>query len=357
MSLINKMLSDLEHRQSYQRDKDHIVLDGLTPVALTGFRNYRLPYNFLAISFFFAALGIALSGYHTGVPIEAPFVAQEITVTPAAQETGVPLMDKGTGMKLDIFMPAPVSNPVHMNTEAAEMGSAVADFQPMSQVLLQDSTDIDVVPAVAIVEESAPGRMDIRRSMASAVDTDDRLLTDAGRLYAGGEFKQGDAKMLALLQQQPLHVQARLLYVSSLLERGHRDAASRVLAEGLNLDPGISAWAKVHASLLADEGRTGEAVSILTRGMPAVGSDNEYYSLYAALLQRLARHGDASEIYRLLLSQQPGNGLWWLGLAISLDAMKNMNEALYAYNKALEGQSLNQDLRDYVQLQIGRLSG
>jgi MSHA biogenesis protein MshN len=100
-----------------------------------------------------------------------------------------------------------------------------------------------------------------------------------------------------------------------------------------------------------------QAVEVLTRALPAVGSDNDYYAFYAALLQRLARHAEASETYRVLVEQQPDNGLWWMGLAISLDAMKEMEDALYSYNRALEGQSLNQELRDYVLQQIARLSG
>ncbi len=128
------------------------------------------------------------------------------------------------------------------------------------------------------------------------------------------------------------------------------------LAAGLNLNPGISEWANVYARLLINQGQTDQAVEVLAKALSEISKDNDYYAFYAALLQKVSQHDEASEIYRTLLAQQPENGLWWMGLAISLDAMKNKEEALHAYNKALEGPALNYELRQYVLQQIERIA-
>src|SRR5690349_2070163 len=71
MSLINKMLSDLEQRHSYYKDQDKIVLGGLAPVTETGFSSSRIPYNFLLVCFFFVAICIAIYGYLGNAPYQA----------------------------------------------------------------------------------------------------------------------------------------------------------------------------------------------------------------------------------------------------------------------------------------------
>jgi MSHA biogenesis protein MshN len=331
------------------------VLEGLAPVPVTGFHERKVPHNFLAACFFFTAMGAAIYANLSANQAEMAGNSDEIGVLPQKQVSSVNLRDKETGLKLDLSLPSgdliPVMDPTVSGINSSIENEILLEVKPL------ESLAIDLPPAATAVAESSPGRMEIRRSAVTPVSAGEGMLAEAGRLYASGELQQADEKIQALLQQDPLHEQARLLYASSLVQRGDRAAASRLLTEGLKLNPGISAWAKIQGSLLADSGRTAEAVDVLTRGMPGVGSDDEYYSLYAALLQRLGRHEEASGIYRLLLEQQTGNGLWWLGLAISLDAMRSVEDALYAYSKALEGQALSRELRSYVQQQIGRLSG
>ena len=57
------MLSDLEQRHSHRQGQDEIVIDGLAPVANTGFAHPRIPYNFLLVCFFVIAVIVAGYGY------------------------------------------------------------------------------------------------------------------------------------------------------------------------------------------------------------------------------------------------------------------------------------------------------
>jgi Flp pilus assembly protein TadD len=217
---------------------------------------------------------------------------------------------------------------------------------------------IELIPAmttVATVEEASFGQMDIRPSTSTPAMLMGRLLAEAKTLYSRRDFRQADEKVQGILKQQPLHIEARLLYTSALISRDNMASAMQVLAEGLQLNPGISEWAKVYAKLLVDQGQTVQAVEVLTYGLPQISQDQDYYAFYAALLQGLARHDEAAEFYRALLGQQPENRLWWMGLGISLDALNNSDDAVYAYSRALEGDTLNNELRQYVLEQTERL--
>jgi MSHA biogenesis protein MshN len=269
----------------------------------------------------------------------------------------------------------PYINSMNFSSRAGEAGKLVVDtvgpvrientamraagkgYQLSVEFTLKQPDTIELVPDLAVVEATDYGRMEVKRSTAAPGQTVERWYSEARQLYSSREYAGADEKLMALLKQEPLHVPARLLYASALLERGNNNAALAVLGEGLSLNPGISEWANVQARILVSQGQVETAVEVLTRALPVVGSDNDYYAFYAALMQRLSRHPEASEIYRILVRQQPDNGLWWMGLAISQDAMKEPEDALYSYNRALAGQTLSQELREYVQQQIERLSG
>ncbi|MEX2353008.1 MAG: tetratricopeptide repeat protein, partial [Gammaproteobacteria bacterium] len=179
---------------------------------------------------------------------------------------------------------------------------------------------------------------------------------EARQLYARRDFRNADEAIQAILKQQPMHIQARTLYATTLINRGDIESAMQTLDGGLALNPGISEWADIYARLLVNMGRNEEAVEVLSRAMPNI-SHHDYYAFYAALLQRLSRHEEASEFYRTLLKQNPDNGLWWMGLGISLDAMAYRDSARQAFESALQGQNLDYELRQYVLQQIERLSG
>ena len=463
MSLVNKMLSDLEQRHSYSKDHDQIVLGGLAPVAETGFSSLRLPYNFLFVCFCVVALSIAVYGYQGGVsrqptagyetpvqtrtfPAAVPeTVSLDNNVTSDLPDMQPPVMDKLSGLKLDLSLPAdvevvpiseiagirnidvsiagevttlhllldssagyivyPLENPdrVVLEIDKARLltpvpaivehpyierlrfserpGEKLTLVVDSVRPVLIENTAIEadtngyvltvrlrsesdegkeLIPAVENVKmqgETDSERMEVKPSTVGTGALDERLLAEARGLYANRNFREADEKILGVLKQQPSHVHARLLYASALINRGEINMAAQVLEAGLKLNPGTSEWAKIYARILVNQGQTGQAIDVLAGALPEISSDNDYYALYAALLQRVSRHDEASEYYRLLLAQQPENGLWWMGLAISLDALKRMEDALYSYHKALEGQALNQELREYVLQQIERLSG
>lgn len=452
MSLINKMLSDLEQRHSQERDQDQIVLGGLAPVANTGFATPRLPYNFLLVSFFTIALLVALYGYWQGsssptqqtgtlaqmekvdpgaetlnnvegnkaiaglpalkldlsLPVTAPPHVIPATVNAGITAVSTSLQDNITSLQLRLDNSAAYrvraeENPYRMVLEIdnASLQAAVPvmsghpyidelqisttngrDFvlvaaasEPVKVVsaamTAEDSTyvlsislrsafieTVELLPTteqVLTAAESGYGQMEIRPVTAGMDEPFQRLLVEARKAYASQDYTRADSNMLAILQQEPLNVEARTVYASSLVSRGHAGSAMQVLAAGLDMNPGVTDWAIVYARLLVEQAKIAEAVSVLRRSLPQLDNNPDYYAFYAALLQRLNRHDEAVNYYRELLARQPDNGVWWLGMGISQEGMQNSEDALSSYNRALQTPSLNNDLRQYVSRQIERL--
>lgn len=452
MSLINKMLSDLEQRHSYRKDHDEMVLGGLAPVANTGFTMLKLPYNFLLICFFVVAVGLAIYGYRqdTAQPMPLPasvsFNPPEPAATDMSDQTAVQQIEVAPALKLDLSLP-PVATAGQVDANRLSAGidtvsiviaDAVTTLQlhidrnvqyrvntlenphrivleidnaslratvPMlanhpyieqlqfsnpdekvfqliavtkdpvriSNAGMQADSDgyllsislyldagtalesIPIVDELLVTEESGYGQMDIRPAADSNSIPSAGLLDNARTAYAGRDYGKGDAVLLAFLEQDPLHLEARTLYAGSLVSRGNVASAKQVLAAGLDMNPGASEWAMQYARLLVNEDRTTDAVMVLRRSLPSIENNEDYYAFYAALLQRTLRHEEAVGYYGSLLQRDPDNGLWWMGLAISQEGMRNSEGALRSYNRALQAQSLNPELQQYVSKQIERL--
>jgi len=364
VSLINKMLSDLEQRHSYRKEQDEIVLGGLAPVANTGFSTPRLPYNFLLVCFF--TLAIALASYGFWQTIDDKAVHPDETISRASVEPPtsavIPLPAPDTqlamvtpvaqpALKLDLSLPAVTTAPV------AAIPPPIIDTVPdeLQPVTVETVELLPMMETAMTASESGFGQMEIKPAAVSDTDPILRQLNEAKSAYSNRDYRRGDETLLAILQQEPLHIEARTVYASSLVGRGNIESAMQVLAAGLDMNPAVVKWAMLYAQLQVKQGNNAGAISILRRSLPAMENNEDYYAFYAALLQRQSRHEEAVNYYRNLLASKPDNGIWWLGLGISLEGTDNSEEALDSYKRALQTQSLNNELRQYVTRQIGRL--
>ena len=184
------------------------------------------------------------------------------------------------------------------------------------------------------------------------VSETDKLLYEGNRLYQQGQITPGLEKFYTAVKADESHVSARSTLAAKLIEQGQRDLAYSVLQEGLRLYPGQTEWTKLLAQAYIDAGDLHTAKGILSESIPDASRDPDYHALYAALLQKLELHKEAAITYRNLLQLYPDNGIWWMGLAISLEAISRNKDALFAYRNALNGQSLTPETHQYITQRI-----
>jgi MSHA biogenesis protein MshN len=95
----------------------------------------------------------------------------------------------------------------------------------------------------------------------------------------------------------------------------------------------------------------------MVAALPYVQTDFDFYAFLAALLQREGRHREAVDYYRTALRGVPGNGVWMMGLAISLRASNQAAEAREAFASALNSKQLSPALQEFVERQLRELAG
>ena len=154
------------------------------------------------------------------------------------------------------------------------------------------------------------------------------------------------------LELSPGHVAARETLAALLSDAGQNQEAEAVLRAGRALNPDHAWFALSLARLQAARGDTEDAVATLQSGMGGRGVNAEYHATLAALLVRLKQYPEAARQYQQALKLQPGQGTWWMGLGLSMEAQGKGDEARSAYRRALKAGNLPDRLEGFVRAKI-----
>jgi MSHA biogenesis protein MshN len=257
--------------------------------------------------------------------------------------------------------------------------------RPVVEVAAESSTQaespqapaIDSVPKIEAVTRTAAATLDRAATPAAqpsaavqgapgAIDKQMREVTPTDRAeiaFRRGvtQLQEGRATAAELefrdaLKQDPSHIAALQALLGLLLDSGRNNEAEQLLHKTLELNPRQPRHAMVLARLEVERGELTGAINTMVGALPYVQSDPDFYAFLAALLQREGRHREAVDYYRAALRGVPGNGVWMMGLGISLRAANQSAEARDAFQRAIESKQLAPDLREFVERQLRELS-
>lgn len=386
MSLINKMLQDLEQRR----------VDVTVGAAMHGHVRAVVPepkriHAAWWLVLLLAVSLVAMSGWLWLRP--APQAADPSKLTlklasdlrvvtlPAEQNSvteatrAIPEPTPAAAPKTDTDIPAAAVQHVDSHTDqrsdqhSDQRGSSLLS-KPMPPVV------VNVAPANApAVPLATPLRATTPDPVVPAVlNKQVRELTPqqraenqyrrASSLLQQGKSADAVAELEQALQIDPLHAAARQTLVGLLLEVKRQDEAIRRLQEGLKLDADQPGLAMILARLQVEKGELRPALDTLQRSLPFAANRADYQAFLAALLQRNKQHKEAADHYVLALQNAPKNGpqngtqtgLWWMGLGISLQAENRVAEAQDAYGRAKASNTLSAELQAYVDQKLSQLA-
>ncbi len=178
---------------------------------------------------------------------------------------------------------------------------------------------------------------------------------NAVELMQRGHVTDAMAGYEAALRLDAGHDAARQALVALLLESRRGADAGRVLQDGLKHKPEHTGFAMLLARLQVEQGTVDLAAATLETSLPYAKSQADYQAFYAALMQRQNRHKEAIAHYQVALQLAPDNGIWLMGLGISLQALERDIDAKNAFRRALETKALSPELQAFVQRKIKEL--
>lgn len=171
-------------------------------------------------------------------------------------------------------------------------------------------------------------------------------------LLQQGRTQEAIESLGNVLQFDPDNTAARQTLVGVLVAGKRYGDAERSLQDGLKLNPGQTGLAMIMARLQVEQGNTQGALKTLQRSLPFAAEQPDYQAFLAALLQREGRNKEAVEHYVLALRKVPGSGVWLMGMGISLQAENHQAEAQEAFLRAKASNSLSPELLAFVEQQL-----
>lgn len=399
MSLINEVLQDLEKRHASESELKTLppYVRSVPDRPQTPIRMYvvaaALMAALIAVTFFIAGSRRApednaqkIVAKPIAVPSPAPVPAPEVPVAPPL--AGLPAQTATFNAVSRISDELSLIGPRSTRPEKpAGTGRNVkpSPAKPVVDVAAESSTQaekpqvpvIDAVPKIEAVTKTAAATLErvtpqaappsaAAQSAPGAIDKQMREVTPTDRAeiaFRRGvtQLQEGRANAAELefrdaLKQDPSHIAALQALLGLLLDSGRNNDAEQLLRKALELNPRQPRHAMVLARLEVERGELTGAINTMVGALPYVKSDPEFYAFLAALLQREGRHREAVDYYRAALRGVPGNGVWMMGLGISLRAANQSAEARDAFQRAIESKQLAPDLREFVERQLRELS-
>jgi MSHA biogenesis protein MshN len=157
------------------------------------------------------------------------------------------------------------------------------------------------------------------------------------------------------LRLDPQNATVRQTLAGLLVDARRNDEAIAKLQEGLATDRSQPGMAMLLARLQVDKGDLRPAIETLQRTQSYAGDRADYQAFLAALYQRDSRHKEAVDHYISALRKSPQNGIWWMGLGISLQAENRLNEARDAFVRSKATSTLPPDLLAFVEQKVSQL--
>nr|WP_295782460.1 hypothetical protein [Rhodoferax sp.] len=406
MSVINKMLRDLDHRhvtlalgsatgttttapatEALRQGTARVGIDILADIGSPHDRS-RLWLGLVCILAIAAAAGAWVwwsgnsTGAPTGVVAVAPVAAPVQTPVGLAPSSAPGLSTAASTPTVSVSIPKPASDPAvtsvpvgnptattNTNTPATAMNlrmeSSLSARRALDALLSTPAPAAPRAPptastpppsAVALPAASSPvvaastptpiDRPKARATLASTAPSPSPVNDNSGPSIQRQQQAGGDA----------------IAQAQSLWNSGSHDAAMELMQQSIaaterSLKAGTAAGSgttvlvplvREMARMQLADGRYGTVWEMLTRLEPLLGNQADLWAIRGSAAQRLGRHPDSVHAYMMALQTRPDEQRWLLGTAVSLAALGQTTSAAEMAEKARAVGPVSKDILAYL---------
>ncbi len=210
-------------------------------------------------------------------------------------------------------------------------------------------------PAESPTPSASPSRAaslasNIGRHTPSALEQARQALHD-------GDHSRAIRELQALHEAQPKDPQVVRWLARAYLAVGETQTLLAWLPAQLQARPFDSELRELLARAQLQGGDNFGAIATLRENPPELFQHTAYHALLAALYQQVEDWAASAAIYRQLVAARPDQASWQLGLAISLEQLDQSTQASGHYQRALQGQGLDESARRFASERAASLGG
>ena len=384
MSVINRMLRDLDKREQQQNNQAY------TPAAVAPSHGSKRRVALIASIGAILVLAVLVwQWWHEGLadpaldpapdpaaqqaesPNTAPgsYVMQALQAEPAQPEPAVAQEatpeaanavseasdDATEGRNQLVVNVAEPQQSAAAQPEPAATIAAASQAEPQEE-LADPAPDPAPAPAPKRAPDPAPkvgptptstSSMKVERVELTPAQLAETNLRRAREAMAKGDRDLAQELLEKALIVQPMHVEVRSELAAYWYGRGFATRALTILQQGLDRQPQQSEWQLLYARILDRMGRVDQAYSALININEDTDEALELLELRAAAANQLGYYAEAAADYTVLAGRFL-QSRWWLAAAVAHEDSDNPAAAVRAYQQALQYRDLSSEARQYI---------
>lgn len=378
MSVINKMLRDLDHRQADAAAAQPAVRQGTVsvlqhPAGAVPSRGAqaRRWVGLVALLVVVAAAGgaawwaqeRAAPPAASAVPVVVP---KEPAAVPASAAAALPpsaaVSTLAAPMEAQPVVPEPAPSAVASGAMVLRMESSLSARRALDALLSTPTpppvaATVSAAPPAAQPVNAAASAVTKIRGQASAPVPAQAVASAAAPAPGAGTPRE----VVPVVQRQQQAGADVVAQAQSLWQTGARDAAADLVQQSIAVaertaktggntgpNPALLPLVREMARMHLAEARYGAVWELLTRLEPQLGNQPDLWAIRANAAQRLGRHPDSVHAYMMALQSRPDEQRWLLGAAVSLAALGQTSSAAEMAEKARSVGPVSKDVLAYL---------
>ncbi|QYX65261.1 tetratricopeptide repeat protein [Shewanella putrefaciens] len=237
-----------------------------------------------------------------------------------------------------------VSEPNHSQPSHSQPDSAISSVR-----------SAEVTAGANRLAPKAQGQMAITEVKLTPKQLAKKRFTLASEAEKDGKLKEAISYYEQTLALDPSMHEARKQLVALHYGQGQLAKASEVLQQGMLLFPQQLDFALLLARVQQASGQADLALVTLANIPDTHPLARQKWMAQSDLAQKLGQFSLSEQAYRQLLQQEPQQAKWWMGLAYALDSQQQFPQARQAYRTALGHRGLSAQASAFIEQRLTQL--
>ncbi len=193
----------------------------------------------------------------------------------------------------------------------------------------------------------------IKKALPPSPEQRDRQVAqNARKMLRAGNASTAEQSLRVFLQQQPTALHSGEVLASILLSQQRFNDVEVLLSSLRQIYPSELGLLAIEARRLLLTGNAKQSVDMLMSEQPTVKGHTDYYELLALAARQNKQYQLSEQVYRGLLETDNGQGDWWVGMGIALDAQGDIAQAKTVYQQALKTKRTSVVLANYARQRL-----
>lgn len=242
----------------------------------------------------------------------------------------------------------PVAAPAAAKAQEAVPARRAEALAANPQAAAPRGLNLDVPPArIYQAPPAAAAKVEKRDRERTSEDRAESDFRRGAVLLNQGRAGEAEELFGSAIAISPSHEAARQALVALSLEHNKVEDARRLLQEGVAINPGNARFASVLARIHLERRNYAAAIDVVNNVRHPEQGQADLQLMRGTALQKLGRHAEAIESFQNAARAEQ-NGPALIGLATSLESLARRQEAADAYKRAAASATLSEDVRTYA---------